>query len=102
MSSSLVSRRLDSRPRSERETPLPLPSPPPRSSSTEHRRPSPYDVDRPNRHEYRPVLQNLPKMKKLLCKNCHGTKGLFQLLSLNFTFWFNNQLGVKFDYWSQI
>lgn len=35
-------------------------------------RPTPYD-----RHDYRPVLQNIPTIKKLTCKNCHGSKELF-------------------------
>ena len=69
MGSDLLNGR-SARGRPDREAPLPLPSPPPRAA--------PYDIDsRPNRHDYRPVLQVLPKMKKLSCKGCHGSKGSF-------------------------
>ena len=45
-----------------------LPSPPHRSA--------PYDLDsRPSRHDYRPILPTLPKLRPLICKMCDGSNG---------------------------
>lgn len=78
MSSTLVpGRRLDVR---NRSSDPPLPSPPPRTGQSA--RPAPYDSDRPNRHEYRPVLQNLPKMKKTFMQKLPWHKRIVYLLLL--------------------
>ena len=54
-----------------------LPSPP--------HRPAPYDIDsRPSRHDYRPILPTLPKLRPLMCKMCDGSKGKCKKIIITF------------------